>query len=138
MEIEAAGHNTLSGTAQGILLALVRNTQDVCWTLKLPIVIVPGLGRFFSTALAAQKGVKTIFTKAGSTVDLGIFSIRFTRSDNLDHLDLAIEKERKPTESARCAISGKAFGKENVLTASVRQNPISTIVSSMTWQEKNH
>ena len=91
MEIKAAGHNTLFGTAQGILLVVVRDTQDVCRTIKLPIVLVTGLGRnIFSTTLAAQKGVKTIFTKAGFIIDLGLFSIQLTRSDNLDHLNLLV------------------------------------------------
>ena len=59
MEIKAAGHNTLFGTAQSIILVVVRDTQDVCRTAKLPIVIVPGSGRNdFSTALAAQKDAK--------------------------------------------------------------------------------
>ena len=42
----------------------------------------------------------------------------------MDHLDLAISKESKRAESACCAISGKAFSKETVLTASVPQKPI--------------
>ena len=71
--------------------------------------------------MAAQKGVKTIITKAGSIVDLGLFSIWLTRSDNLDHFDLAISKESKRKESACCAISGNLFGKETVLTTSVPQ-----------------
>ena len=126
MEIKAAGHNTLFRTAQGILLVVVRDTQYVCRTVKLPIVLVPGLGRnLFSTALAAQKGFNTIFTKTGSIVDLGLFLIQLTRSDSLDHLDLAISKESRRTESACCAISGKAFSKKTVLTASVPQKPIS-------------
>ena len=83
------------------------------------------MGRnLFSTAFADQKGVKTIFTKAGSIIDLGLFSIQLTRSDNLDHLVLAISKESKQTESACCAISGKAFGNQTVLTVSVPQKPI--------------
>ena len=125
MEIKAAGHNTLFGIAQGTLLVEVRDTQDICRTVKLPIVLVPGLGRiFFSTAMAAQKGVKTVITKAGSIVDLGLFSIQLTRSDNLDYLNLAISKESKRTESASCAISGKSFCKETALTASVPQKYI--------------
>ena len=76
MKIKAVGHNTLFGTAQGILLVIVRGTQGVCRAAKLSIVSVPGLGRnIFFTALAAQKGGTTIFTKAGSIVDLGLFSI---------------------------------------------------------------
>ena len=43
MEIKAAGHNTLCGTARGILPVIVRDTQDMCGTVKLPIVLVPGL-----------------------------------------------------------------------------------------------
>ena len=125
MEIKAAGHNTLFGTAQGILLVAVRDKQDVCGTVKLTIVLVAGLGRnMFFTALATQKCIKTIFTKAGTIVDLGLFSIHLMRSDSLDHLDLAIAKQSKRTESACCAISEKAFSKKTVLTASVPQKPI--------------
>ena len=136
MEIEAADHNTLLGIAQGTLLLVVRDTQDICRTVKLPIVLVPGLGRnLFSTAMAAQKGVKTTITKAGSIVDLGLFSLQLSRSDNLDHLDLAISKESERTEPACCAILGKSFGKETVLTASVPQKYIAlssaVTVSSM-------
>ena len=132
MKIKAAGHNTLLGIAQGTLLVVVRDTQDICRTVKLPIVRVPGLGRnLFSTAMTAQKGVKTIITKAGSIVDLSLFSIQLTRSGNLDHLDLAISKESKRTESACCAISGKSFGKETVLTASVPQKYIALSSSTV-------
>ena len=64
MEIKVAGDNTLLGIAQGTLLVVVRDTQDICGTVKLPIVLVPGLGRnLFSTAMAAQNGVKIIITK---------------------------------------------------------------------------
>ena len=74
--------------------------MSVGLAVKLPIVLVPGLGRnLFSTALAAQKSVKTIFTKAGSIVDLPLFSIQLTRSDNLDHLDLA--KQNKVNGQSR-------------------------------------
>ena len=125
MEIKAAGHNTLFGIAQGTLLVVVHDTQDVCRTVKLPIVLVPDLLRnLILIAMTAQKGVETVFTKAGSIVDLGLFSVQLTRSDNLDHLDLAISKESKRTESACCAISGKLFSKEIMLTASVPQKPV--------------
>ena len=93
MEIKAAGHNTLFGTAQTVLLVLVRDTQDVCRTVKLATFSVPGLGRNpFSTTLSAQKGVKTTVTKEGSIFKLGVFSIQLTKSDSWDHLDLAIAK----------------------------------------------
>ena len=74
MEIKAAGHNTLFGTTQGIPLAVVGDMQDVCRVVELPVVIGPGLGKIlFFRALAAQKGVKTIFTNAGSIADLDLF-----------------------------------------------------------------
>ena len=87
--------------------------------------------------MAAQKGVKTIITKAGYIVDLGLFSIQLTRSDSLDHLDLAISKESKPTESACCAISGKAFSKEIILTASVPQKNVALPAESINlWHRR--
>ena len=65
IEIKATGHNTLFGIAQGTLLVVVRDTQDVCRTVKLPIVLVPRLGlNLFSTAMAAQKGVITSLRQA--------------------------------------------------------------------------
>ena len=132
MEAKATGHSTLFGTAQDIILVLVRDTQDVCRAVHLPIVLVPGLGRnIFSTALAAQKGAKNIFTKAGSIVGLGLFSIQLIRSNNLDHLDLVIAKGSIRTAPACCAVSGKAFGNQTVLTASVPQNPITLSAASM-------
>ena len=95
------------------------------------------LGRnLFSTAFADQKGIKTIFTKAGSIIDLGLLSIQLTRSDNLDHLELAISKESKRTESACCAISGTAFGNQTVLTASVPQKPIALSAVKMNVEQR--
>ena len=104
MEVKAAGHNTLFGTVQGIILVLVGYTQDVYRTVKLAIkVLVPGQERnIHSTALAAQTGVKTIFTKAGSIGNLGSFSVQLTKSDSLAHFDLSIAKQNKQTESACC------------------------------------
>ena len=61
MKIKAAGHNNFFGAAQGIVLVLVRNTQDVFRTIKLPIVLVPGLGIHFF--LQQKKSVKNMFTK---------------------------------------------------------------------------
>ena len=50
MEIKAAGDNILYGTGQGVLLILVRDTDDVCRNVKLPVVLVPGLKRNFFQA----------------------------------------------------------------------------------------
>ena len=105
------GYNTLFDTAQSILLVSVRETQDVCKTVKMPIALVLGLGiTLFSTALAGQKGVKTIFTKAEFILDLGLLSVQLTRLDSLNYLDLAIAQKSTRTESACCTISGKVFG----------------------------
>ena len=45
MEITAASNNVLHGAAQGILLLIVvvHGTYDALRTVKLPIVLVPGL-----------------------------------------------------------------------------------------------
>ena len=65
MEIKAAGHNTLLGIAQGTLLVVVRDTQDICRTVKLPIVFVPGLGRnIFSTAIDSSKRCQNYYRQA--------------------------------------------------------------------------
>ena len=79
MEITAAGDNVLRGTAQGILLDIVRGTDDVLRTVKLPITLVPGLKRinFFSSA-TAHKGVKIIIEKKDSSLDHGVFSLQST------------------------------------------------------------
>ena len=45
LEIKAAGDNVLYGTAQRILLVLVRNTHAVCRKVKLPVVLDTGLKR---------------------------------------------------------------------------------------------
>ena len=43
METRAACDNTLFGTAQRILMVLVRDTQDVFRSIKLPMVLILGL-----------------------------------------------------------------------------------------------
>ena len=100
LEIKSAGDNVLYGNVQGILLVLVRNTDDVCRKVKLPVELVSRMKRsLFSNVVAAQKRVKTVITKGGPLVDLGSFSIQLNRSDKLDHLDLAIVNESKRAES---------------------------------------
>ena len=89
---------------QGILLVVVRGTDDVLRTVKLPIVLVPGLTmNSFSTSAAAQKGVTTIIEKSGSSLDLEAFSFQLTRLDNMEYLDLTIAKEvRRMLRRSRC------------------------------------
>ena len=62
MEVKAASRNTLFGTTKGILLVVVRDTQDVCRTVKLPTVFVPGLGRFFFLQRCLLKKVSKLFS----------------------------------------------------------------------------
>ena len=62
----------LRGTAQGILLVVVHGIDEVLRTVKLPIVLVPGLKRnLFSSLAAAKKGVKTIIEKMTHSSILG-------------------------------------------------------------------
>ena len=49
----------------------------------------------------------------------------------MDYLDLTITKESRKTESALCAILGKTFGKESVVTALVPKKPVALTVSSI-------
>ena len=60
LRMKAAGHNTLFGIAQGTLLVVVRDTQDICKTVKLPMVLVPGLKRnlFFTTLSPPQSSMR--------------------------------------------------------------------------------
>ena len=61
MELEAAGHNTLFGTARGILLVVVHDTKDVGRTIKLPIVLVPGLEWSLFWAMAKRGSSRCFF-----------------------------------------------------------------------------
>ena len=106
--------------------------KNVRTIIKFLISIVPGLKRnIFSSVETGSKGVKTVIAKAGSTLDLGSFSIQLTRSDNFDRLNLAIAKESKRTESVCCVVLGETFGNETVLTASVPEKPIFLSAISM-------
>ena len=137
MEIRAGGDNMLHGTAQGILLVVVRGTDDVSRKLKLPKVLVPGLRRsLFSSLASAQSGVKTFIKKNGSFLDLEPYNIQLTRLDNIDRLDLTIVKESRRTESAFCTTSGKMFDKETVLTDSVSTKPVGLSVGSINIDQR--
>ena len=49
----------------------------------------------------------------------------------MDHLDLTVAKECRRTGFAFCAISGKTFGKESILTALVLKKPVALSVDSI-------
>ena len=55
MEIQATGDNILYGTAQGIALVLVRDTDDVCRQVKWPVVLGPELKSFFQLQLQHKR-----------------------------------------------------------------------------------
>ena len=95
------------GTAKRIILVSVRDEDDVCRKVKLPVVLFPRLKRnlFFSVA-TAQKDVKNVITKNGPHLNIGSFSVQLSRSDVLNHLDLVIAKESKRTEPPLCAVFG--------------------------------
>ena len=99
MVITTAGNNMLRGTAQGILLVVVRGRDDGLRIVKLPIgVLVPGLKRnLFLRLAAAKKGVRTIIERKGSSLDLEAFSVQLTRSDSMEYLDLTFAKESRRT-----------------------------------------
>ena len=66
MEIIVAGDNTLYDTAQGILLVVVRGTDDVMKKVKLPIVLVPSLKRnLFPPCPYVKKMSKQLLKKMG-------------------------------------------------------------------------
>ena len=74
MEIKGAGHNTLFGTARGILLVLVRGTQDVSRTVKLSIYFVPDLRRFcFLQLWQPKKVLKLLSLRQGPSLTLVYF-----------------------------------------------------------------
>ena len=57
MKMKAAGDFVLYGTAQGILLALLRGTDNICRKVKFPVVLVLGLERNFCQV---QRQLKTV------------------------------------------------------------------------------
>ena len=100
MNITTAGNNVLRGTTQGMLLVVVRGTDDALRTVKLPITLVPGLKiKIYSPVRLQQrkKGVKTIIEQKGSSLDLGAFSVQLTRVDSMEYLNLTIAKESRRT-----------------------------------------
>ena len=131
MEIRAARDNVLRGTADGIPLVVVLGSDDVLRTVKLALVLVPGLKRnIFSSLTAAKKGVERTIKNNGSSLDLGALTVRLTRLDSMEYLDTTAANKSRKTESALCAISGKTFGKESVLTPLVPNKPVSLSVGS--------
>ena len=96
MEIRAAGDSVLRGTPQGILLVVVRVTDDFLKTVKLSIVLVPSLEmNSFSSSVAALKSVKTNIENNCSFLKLGAFSVQLTRLDTMEYLDLTTARESR-------------------------------------------
>ena len=99
--------------------------------VKFLIVLLPGLNRnIFLSLVAAQNGVKTDIEKNDLSLGLGSFRGQLARLDNMNPLDLTIEKESK-AESALCVISVKTFGKESVLTSLLPKKLVALSVGSI-------
>ena len=73
MEMKAAGHNPFFGTAQGIPLVVVRDTPDDCRTVKLPIVLVPGLILYFLQLWQLKKVSKLFSLRQGPSWTMAYF-----------------------------------------------------------------
>ena len=69
--------------------------------------------------------------KSGSILNHGSFSTQLTRSDNLDHFDLATAKEREVIASVCCAVSWKTFENETALTALTPKKPVTLLAESI-------
>ena len=95
-------------------------------------MLVPGPKiNIFSRLAAAKKGVKTIIEQKRSSLDLRPFSVQLTRLDSMEYLDLTIAEESRRTESSLCAILGKTFGEEAVLSALVPKKSVAQPVGSI-------
>ena len=105
--MRAAGENTLYGTAQDTLLVLVHDTDDSYRNLKSRVKLVPDLKiNLFSIVAVTVKGLKTVISKEMPFLNLGLFSVQLSRSNNIDHLDLATAKGSLRTESAQAQFRG--------------------------------
>ena len=77
MEITAVGNNVVRGTVQGILLVVVRGTDDASRTVKLPIVPISELKQnLFLSLVAVKKAVKTIIEQRArlSILETSVFN----------------------------------------------------------------
>ena len=54
----------------------------------------------------------------------------------MEYFDLTIARGSRRAESALCAISGKTFGRESVLTALVPKTPVAQPVGSINVDQK--
>ena len=70
------GNNALHGTAQGILLVVVRGPGDILMAVKLSVVLVLELKRnMSSTSAAAKKDVRTTNESNSLSLDLGAVGV---------------------------------------------------------------
>ena len=124
MEITAAGDNVLRDNAQGILLIVVRGTDDVLRTVKLHIIVlVPGSKRnLISSSAAAKKGGTTVIENNGSSLDLAAFSVHLTRLNSIDYLHRQFEEQSsRRTEPALCVNLRKKVWKAICANSSTSQ-----------------
>ena len=135
MRILTAGGHLLSGTGKGVLLSIVTDQQGMQHSVRLPAIILPGLGKhLFSPVYALRtRGVGTTFARS-SFVDLGKFRVPLRPDNNsmLHYIDLKIIRDEKPvgarTGSALVAevVSGERMGVGTALSAGVSPSDIKT------------
>ena len=99
MRILTTGGHLLSGTGKGVLVSIVTDQQGNQHSVRLPAIIVPGLGKHLSSPAHAlqTKEVGTTFA-ANSFVDLGKFRIPLLPDNNsmLHHMYMKIIRDKEP------------------------------------------
>ena len=80
MEIKGGGDNVSYDTAQGSLLVLVHDANNIYRKVKLPVVLVPGLKSVFFKRSSCPKCIKTVIAKNRSHLDLGQCFVQLTKS----------------------------------------------------------
>ena len=102
MRILTAGGHLLSGTGKGVLLSIVTDQQGMQHSVRLPAIIVPGLGKhLFSPVYTPRtKGVGATFA-VNSCVELEQFSIPLRPDNNrmLHCIDTKIIRDKEPVDS---------------------------------------
>ncbi|CAM9901908.1 unnamed protein product [Sphacelaria rigidula] len=98
MTILTAGRHLLHGTAKGVLNTVVIDSEGYQRSVRLPAVIVPGLGEhLFSTVQALAKGASTIFSNE-SHIDLGKFKVPINSDSNGALQYISVKVSRKPPD----------------------------------------
>ena len=140
---KVAGNHRLYGVGQGVLFVQVLDHIGSKHSVRLPVTVVPGLGRhLFSGGSAAARGV-TMIIATKSYLDMGAFAIPLRKDSNcssLYHLDLTTCATSRTHETAFPNISGKNFKPKTVLAVHASTTPKATslpkTVPANIWHKK--